>query len=209
MSSSEPGPDSREARVRVGDRSALASLLREQTEPLCRWIERRLDRRLQGRVSPADILQEVYLAAQQRLDHFGKLKDLPFGVWVRLLAGQRLVEVHRHYFEAMARDIRREVSLDIGSGSHVLAARLAGHFTTPSRAAIRNEAAQRLTRALDALDPVDREILRLRHFEELSNNDVARHLHLTKSATTKRYIRALTRLRSVLETVPGLVDELT
>ncbi len=208
MSSSQPRLDSREAQVRLGDRAALAALFQEETEPLSRWIERRLDRRLRGRVSPADVLQEVYLAAEQRLEHYGKIKDLPFAVWVRLLAGQRLVETHRRHLGAMSRDRSREVSLDAGSGSAVLAARLAGDFTTPSRAAIRHETAQRLTHALDRLDPVDREVLRLRHFEELSNNDVAHRLGLTKSAATKRYIRALSRLRTVLQQVPGLADEL-
>ncbi|MGC8642324.1 MAG: sigma-70 family RNA polymerase sigma factor [Isosphaeraceae bacterium] len=194
--------------MRLGDRDALAALFQDETEPLSRWIERRLDTRLRGRVSPADLLQEVYLAAQERLEHYGKLKDMPFGVWVRLLAGQRLAETHRRHFGAW-RDRSREVSLDAGSGSAVLAARLAGHFTTPSRAAIRHETIDRLTRAIDGLDPVDREILRLRHFEELSNNDVARRLGLTKSAATKRYIRALARLKSVLEQVPGLLTSWT
>lgn len=204
MSSSQPRLDSRQAQVRLGDRDALALLFEEEAEPLSRWIERRLDRRLRGRVSPADLLQEVYLAAEQRLEHYGKLQDLPFGVWVRLLAGQRLAETHRRHF-GVSRDRNREISLDAGSGSAVLAARLAGHFTTPSRAAIRHETALRLTRALDELDPNDREVLRLRHFEELSNNDVARRLGLTKSAATKRYIRALARLKTVLEKVPGFL----
>ena len=182
----------------------LASLLQEETEPLSRWIERRLDTRLRGRVSSADLLQEIYLAAQQRLEHYGTLKDMPFGVWVRLLAGQRLAETHRRHFGA-SRDRNREISLDAGSGSGLLAARLAGHFTTPSRAAMRHETALRLTHAIEGLDPVDREILRLRHFEELSNNDVAHRLGLTSSAATKRYIRALARLKSVLEQVPGIL----
>ena len=209
MTSSEPIPDLREDRVRAGDRAALASLLQEQTEPLTRWIERRLDRRLQGRVSASDVVQEVYLAAEHRLEHYGRLTDLPFGVWVRLLAGQRLVETHRRHFGAMSRDRSREVSLDAGSGSSALAARLAGDFTTPSRAAMRHETVELLTHALDALDPADREVLMLRHFEELSNNEVANRLGLTKSAATKRYIRALARLKTVLQQVPGLLDELT
>jgi RNA polymerase sigma-70 factor (ECF subfamily) len=194
--------DPREDLIRAGDRAALAALLEEQSEPLHRWIERRLDRRLRGRVSASDVAQEVYLAADHRVDHFAKLADMPFGVWVRLLAGQRLVEAHRRYVEAEARAADREVPMDAGSGSAVLAARLAGPFTTPSQAAMRHEDDDALTRALNLLDPADREVLTLRHFESLSNDATAARLGLTKSAATKRYIRALARLKALLGRVP-------
>ena len=151
--------DLREDLARVGDRAALAGLLVEHAEPLHRWVERRLDRRLRGRVSASDVVQEVYLAADHRLEHFGKLTDMPFGVWIRLLAQQRLIDVHRRYLVAEARDVDREVAMDAGSGSGALATRLAGHFTTPSRAAIRHESGELLTQALDALEPSDRDVL--------------------------------------------------
>jgi RNA polymerase sigma-70 factor (ECF subfamily) len=199
--------DLREDLARVGDRAALAGLLVEHAEPLHRWVERRLDRRLRGRVSASDVVQEVYLAADHRLEHFGKLTDMPFGVWIRLLAQQRLIDVHRRYLVAEARDVDREVAMNAGSGSGALATRLAGHFTTPSRAAIRHESGELLTQALDALEPSDRDVLVWRHFEALSNDAVAARLGLTKSAATKRYVRALARLKAVLEQTPGLRDE--
>jgi RNA polymerase sigma-70 factor (ECF subfamily) len=209
MRSEEPSPAVLEDRLRRGDRAALAALLEQHAGSLTRWIEQRMDRRMQGRVSASDVVQEVYLAAEQRLEHFARLADLPFGVWVRLLAGQRLVEAHRRHLGAEARAAGREVRIDAGSGSAVLAERLAGSFTSPSQAAMRHEAAELLTHALDALDPNDREVLLLRHFEGLNNEAVAARLELSKSAATKRYIRALARLKGIMEEVPGLLDGLT
>ena len=203
-----PAPDLREKLVREGNRAALAMLLDEHAERLHRWVEQRLDRRLHGRVSASDVVQEIYLAADHRQQHFAKQADMPFGVWVRLLAEQRLIEVHRRYLATEARAVDREVPMDAGSGSDTLATRLAGRQSTPSQSAIRHETGELLRTALDELEPTDREVLVLRHFEALSNDDVANRLGLTKSAATKRYVRALVRLRAVLERVPGLREEM-
>jgi RNA polymerase sigma-70 factor, ECF subfamily len=199
-----------ELRVRDGDRDALALLYSTQRERLRRWVELRLDHRLQGRLSPSDVVQEVYLAAEGRLDHFRGLPDMPFTVWVRLLANQRLIEVHRRHLGAKARDAGREVALaTVGAAGSTanLAARFAADLTSPSQAAIRHEAEDLLTRTIDSLDPLDREVLTLRHFDELTNDEVAQFLGIPKGTASKRYIRALGRLRSILEGIPGLLDD--
>jgi RNA polymerase sigma-70 factor (ECF subfamily) len=200
-----------EARVRNGDADALARLFSAQEGPLRRWVSGRLDPRLRGRVSASDVMQEVYLAAARRLEHFRNLPDMPFRVWIRLIAGQRLVEAHRKHLGARARNAGQEVSLDRGrplSGSgQTLAARLAGDLTSPSQAAIRREGLDRLVAAVEAMDPLDREVLTLRHFDELTNDEVAHALGIPKGTASKRYVRALARLREILEQVPGLLDE--
>jgi RNA polymerase sigma-70 factor (ECF subfamily) len=210
MSTPESSARTPEVRLREGDRSALAELLAEQEGALRRWVEHRLDPRLQGRLSSSDVLQEIYLAAEQRLENFRSVGDMPFQVWIRLLADQRLVEVHRKHFGAHARDVRREVALErIDGASNVadLATRLASDLTSPSQAAVRVELIQLLANAVESLEPLDREILALRHFEELSNEEVARLLEIPKGTASKRYVRALARLKTVLEKIPGLLDD--
>lgn len=212
MTTSESSTHSQELRVRNGDRDALAELLAEQEGALRRWVEHRLDPRLQGRLSASDVLQEVYLAAEQRLAHFRSLGDMPFRVWIRLLADQRLVEVHRRHLGAHGRDARREFALhNVGGAPSAadLAARLAGDLTSPSQAAARLELIDLLVKAVESLEPLDREVLALRHFEELSNDEVAELLEIPKGTASKRYVRALARLRSVLEEIPGLLESLS
>jgi RNA polymerase sigma-70 factor (ECF subfamily) len=197
------GADPREARARAGDRDALGSLLAEQAEPLRRWVERRLDGRLRGRVSASDVVQETCLAADARRGHLAGLDGMPLGVWLRLIAAQRLADLHRRHLGADARDARREVALDAGSGSAALAGRLAGDITSPSAAAARHEVARLVAVALRRLAPADREILELRHLQGVSNDEAAARLGLSKSAATKRHLRALERLRPLLEALAG------
>ena len=194
-----------------GDQRALGKLLGRHRERLRRMIALRLDRRLQGRVDPSDVLQEAYFDATRRLPEYHKNPTMPFFLWLRLLAGQRLVDEHRRHLGAAARDAGREISLYRGAwpetSSAALAAHLLGRLTTPSQAAIRTERKIRLQEALNSLDPIDREILALRHFEELSNGEAAAVLGLDKSAASKRYARALIRLKDVLASLPGGLNE--
>jgi RNA polymerase sigma-70 factor (ECF subfamily) len=201
--------DSCETRVRRGDRDALATLFAAQEARLRRWVQMRLDSRLQGRLSPSDIVQEIYLAAEQRLEHFQTLPEMPFRVWIRLLADQRLVDVHRRHLGAQVRDAGKEVTLDRNSptaSAADLGALLVGDLTSPSQDAIRAETLDILLRAVEAMDPIDREILALRHFDELTNDEVAHVLGIAKGTASKRYVRALARLRLILEQTPGLLD---
>src|SRR5439155_12884123 len=124
---------------------------------------------------------------------------LPFFLWARALTGQRLVDVHRQHLGAQMRAAGQEVALFRGAlpqaDSVSLANQLLGRLTSPTQAAIRAEMQIRLQEALNTMDPIDREVLILRHFEELSNSETAEILDIQKAAASKRYVRALTRLK--------------
>lgn len=196
-------------RLSHGDQRALGELFARYQEQLRRMVALRLDRRLNGRVSPSDILQEAYIDALKRVQHYFDKPNMSFFVWLRWIVGQRLVDVHRQHLEAQIRDAEQEVSLDgcaPGLSAAGLAAQLAGAFSSPSQAAMRNETLAQLETALGRMDPIDREILTLRHFEELSNSETAEVLGIHKAAASKRYVRALGRLKEALADVPGFFD---
>jgi RNA polymerase sigma-70 factor, ECF subfamily len=197
-------------RLRGGDPSALAGLFSHYRERLRRMIDLRLDQRLGGRVSASDVLQETFLDATKRAAHFARKPDLPFYLWLRMVAGQRVAEVHRQHLRAQMRSKGHEVSIDgpcMGAASVTcLAAQLVGRVNSPSHAARRNETLKQVEQALEGLDPMDREVLVLRHFEDLSNNEVAQLLGIQKAAASKRYVRALQRLREALAGIPDFAD---
>jgi RNA polymerase sigma-70 factor, ECF subfamily len=194
-------------RAAQGDQAAWGALLVRSRDRLRRMVALRLDRRLQGRVDPSDIIQEAYIDASARLAEYARQPDMPFFLWLRFLTGQRLVRVHRQHLGAEMRDVAREVSLYRGTlpaaTSAALAAQLLGRDTRPSEAAVRAERSIRLQEALNSMDPLDREVLALRHFEQLSNAEAARVLGLQEGAAAKRYVRALKRLRLILDARPG------
>ena len=190
------------ARLRGGDQAALAALYDRYRDRLRRMVAVRLDPRLAGRVAASDVLQEAYIDALKRAPHYFAKPDQPFFGWLRLVVGQRIADVHREHLAAQKRDARQEVALGHGPAaatSACLAACLVGRLTSPSQAAARNEWAAKLEAALDELDPLDREVLALRHFEELSNADAAAALGIQPAAASKRYVRALSRLKQMLE----------
>jgi RNA polymerase sigma-70 factor (ECF subfamily) len=197
-------------RIAAGDQQALAEAFTRYRSQLRRMILLRLDRRLQGRVDASDILQEAYLDAAQRAAEYAANPTMPLFLWLRLLTGQRLLIAHRQHLHTKMRDVGQEVSLFRGAlpqaSSQSLAAQLLGRLTSPSLAAMRAEMQLRLQEALNDMDPLDREVLTLRHFEELSNGETARVLGIQKSAASNRYIRALQRLRKVLSGIPGFFD---
>jgi RNA polymerase sigma-70 factor (ECF subfamily) len=190
-----------------GDGEALAGLFEHYRGRLEQMVRLRLDRRLQGRLDPADVLQEAYLDVARRFREYAANPALPFFVWLRLLTGQRLVDLHRQHLGAKMRDAGLEVSLHRGAmpraSSASLAELLLGRLTTASRAAIRAETQLRVQEALNAMDPMDREVLVLRHFEMLSNDETATVLGLKPSAASNRHIRALRRLKEIMAQVPG------
>lgn len=196
-----------------GDNIAWAHLTAEHHDRLRRMVALRMDRRLQGRVDPSDVIQESYIDAARRLPEYAKNPSMPFFLWLRLLVGQRIVEQHRRHLGAQARDASRDVSLYQGvfpeASNANLAAQLLGDLSSPSQAIIRIERQVRLQEGLDSLDPIDREILVLRHFEQLSNGEAADVLGLDKSAASKRYGRALLRLKDVLTAMPGGLEDLS
>ena len=200
-------------RALAGDESALAALFDGYRERLRRMIRLRLDRRLSGRVASSDILQEAYLDVRKRLTEYARdPAAMPFHLWLRLIAGQKLTDVHRSHLGAQIRDAGQEVSLHRGpfprASSISLAAQLLGKMTSASKAAIRAEHKLIVQETLNGMDPIDREVLALRHFEHLSNDETAQVLGLTKSAASNRYIRALKRLKEILSSIPGLREQL-
>jgi RNA polymerase sigma-70 factor (ECF subfamily) len=185
----------------------LGALFERHRNRLRRMVALRLDRRLQGRVDASDVIQEAFLEASTRLPDYLRQPDMPFFLWLRFLTGQKMLELHRRHLGAQMRDAGREISLYRGSlpeaSSVALAAQLLGHDTRPSEAAIRAERKIRLQEALNLMDPLDREVLALRHFEQLNNAETAQALGLHESAASKRYIRALTKLKDILTSLPG------
>jgi RNA polymerase sigma-70 factor (ECF subfamily) len=204
----EPGPSpDLLGRLRDGDQQALAELFGQHRASLKRLVGWRLDRRLRGRVDPSDVLQEVYIDVVGRVDGYLERPTVPFGLWLRLLTGRRLLELHRQHLGAQMRDAGLEISLERGhwppADPDCLATHLIGSLTSPSQAALRAEREARLVEALAGMDALDREVLVLRHFDELSNDEVAALLGLKKAAASHRYVRALERLRQILA---GLSD---
>jgi RNA polymerase sigma-70 factor (ECF subfamily) len=193
-----------------GDCAALAELFQRHRGRLEQMVRLRLDRRLQGRLDPSDVLQEAYLDVARRFREYAEDQALPFYLWVRLLTGQRLVDLHRQHLGAKMRSADLEVSLHHGAfpraSSVSLAELLLGRLTTASQAAIRAETQQRVQEALNSMDPIDREVLILRHFEMLSNEETAQVLGLKPSAASNRHIRALKRLKEIMAQVPDPED---
>ena len=193
-------------RLSQGESSVLAELFASCRNRLKQMVSFRMDRRLNGRVDPSDILQEAYIDATQRVDHFLKIyPQMSIYVWLREVTTQRLIDVHRKHLGTQKRNVDNEVSINRRGSqtSTSLAVHLVGHLTSPSQIAIKLELMNKLEEALDGMDAIDREVLALRHFEELTNNEVAEVLDIQKSAASNRYIRALTRLKSILAEIPG------
>lgn len=189
-------------RAGEGDTAALGELLEGHRRRLRRMVRLRMDVGLQGRIDPSDVLQETFLEAAQRLAEYVRNPKMPFFLWLRFLTGQRLLMLRRRHLGTEARDASREISLQQGAmpeaSSACLAARLLGKITAPLQAAIRAEMKLRLQDALNSMDPLDREVLALRHFEQMDNNETAEALGLTPSGASSRYLRALKRLKEVL-----------
>ena len=197
------------SKVRAGDQAALAELYDRHRDKLRRMVQLRLDHRLAGRVSASDVLQEAYIDAVKRIDHYFAKPDQSFFGWLRLVVGQRLADVHREHL-AQKRDAGQEVPINRGApgaDSACLAACLLGDGTSPSHAAARTESFGRLEEALNQMDPLDREVLALRHFEEMSNAETAAALGIQPAAASKRYVRALRRLKDILTDIPGFLDD--
>jgi RNA polymerase sigma-70 factor (ECF subfamily) len=196
----------------AGDSQRWGELLTRHKERLRRMVALRLDQRLQRRLDASDVLQEAYLEAWSRLGEYVRDPAVPFFLWLRFLVGQKLVTLHRHHLGREMRDAGREVSLYRGAlpeaSSAALAAQLLGHDTRPSEAALRIELKIRLQSALNQMDPIDREVIALRHFEQLSRAETAQALQMRESAVSKRYVRALERLKDILTSTPGGVGEI-
>lgn len=198
-------------RLEKGDEKALAALFALHRERLWRTVNFRLDRRLRGRVDPDDVLQEGYLAAARRIEHYKELDTRSPFLWLRMIVSQTMIDVHRIHLGAQMRDADREIAIHGNAYSQTtctsLAVHLVGNLTSPSQAAVRGEMIEQVEQAIAEMDSVDQEVLALRHFEELTNIEVATVLGIQQKAASIRYIRAIKRLKEIMSHLPGFLSE--
>lgn len=188
--------------ARHGDQGAIGPLLESYRRRLARMVSLRMDPRLKGRFDTSDVLQEAFVEASQRLPRYLEDEPMPFFLWVRFLVGQKLLQFHRTHLGAEARAADREVSLSPPSTPSASTVSVADVWLaesgTPSQAVAADEEHARVREALESMNEIDREVLVLRHFEQLTNAEVARLLELTPQTASARYVRALTRIQSVV-----------
>lgn len=196
-------------RALQSDQSALAALFARHRKRLKRMVTLRMDNRLVGKVDASDVLRATYLDLAARLAEYAADPNLPFFVWLRLLTGQRLTEVQREHLGTIDDDL--QVSLRRGPLQQVstvfLASRLLGRFKSSAGFADRADIQLKLQEALNGMPEADREILALRHFEELTNEETARVLNVSGATASTRYLGALWRLKESLAQIPGMFDQ--
>jgi RNA polymerase sigma-70 factor (ECF subfamily) len=189
-------------KAREGEAAAVERLLTSHREPLRRMIGMRLDPALAARVDASDVVQDVLLEAHKRLQDYLRNPAMPFHLWLRHIAKDHVIDAHRRHRQAQRRSLDREQPLVPAAMSDQSSFELAGQLldqeVTPASAAIRHELQRRLDAAVAELGDDDREVILMRHGEQLSNQDVAQALGLTEAAASMRYLRALRRLRSLL-----------
>ena len=210
-SNSDVGMEELDRSLRDGDLQALAEVFSRERDRLWQIIHFRLAEPLRGRLGPDDVLQEALLAASQRLKHYASSPATTPFIWLRMIVNQTLIDLHRQHLGTQKRDAAREVAVDgVPYGqptSASVAIQLVGQFTSPSRAAVRADLLGLVQAAIEQMDPIDREVLALRHFEDLTNSEVAEALGIEQDAASIRYIRALRRLKGILAQVPDFGKE--
>lgn len=184
------------------DTHALENAFHRHRERLKRMVRLRLDPRLQGRVDESDVLQEAYIEASRRVETDFEKASVPMFLWLRGLTIKHLIAAHRRHLGAQKRTTKRDVSLQghdaPAANTSSMAMQLAGPLTSPSQAAIKAETRRQLQEVLESLSVADRDVLTLRHFEQLTNAETAQVLEIEESAASKRYARALKRLQEAL-----------
>lgn len=183
-----------------GDESAMAELFLRHRERLKRLVLFRMHDRLKSRLDASDVLQEAFIEAARRLPEYSRDRQVPIFLWLRRLTGERLKHLQRMHLGAEKRTVFRELAMDGSFEQDAsvmgLASRLAGQFTSVHRNLLREEVQLKLIEALNQMDPDDCDIIAMRHFEELSTEEVSQVLGITRSGVLKRYTRALRKLRS-------------
>lgn len=212
MADEPPETDALLARAAAGDGAAWGQLITEHQARLVRMVAFRMDPRLRGRVDAADVVQDAFVEASAHRADFFRAPAAPLFLWLRGVVGNKLLEAHRHHLGTHMRNAKRERPLDAPARrddtSAALCAHLTAGLTRPSVAAARGEVRTRLAEALAGMDETDREVLALRHFEQLSSAEAAAVLGIQERAAAKRYLRALGRLKQILSEMPGGLSEL-
>ena len=189
------------SRIESGDTDALGEAFAAFRDRLLRMISLRLDPRLRGRIDPEDVVQDAWVGGRSRIEHFKTRGTMTLFVWVRRMVEQALIDLHRQHLGAQGRTVAKEVQLDkpyAPADAESISLHLMAEQTSPSQAAIRAESSDELKDALLQLEELDREVLVLRHLEELRNEHVAEILGLSRQAASNRYVRALKRLKRCL-----------
>ena len=197
------------SKAESGSESALAELYAYFKPRLRKVITARMDPALKGRVDPSDVLQDAFLDLQKRLPSIGNKNGMSMFVWMRLVATESLINAHRKHIQTKSRDARREIPFhDTASSSstNALAGYLLEQFTSAGNRLIRKEMQKALQSALDALGPLDREIIMMRNFEGLSNQEIAESMEMSKTGASNRYVRAMSKLTAELRKIPGFLD---
>jgi RNA polymerase sigma-70 factor (ECF subfamily) len=198
----QPTPDAEATeellrQARTGDEAARQELLARHRAYLCRFVELRLDPQLRPRLDPSDVVQDAQLEAVRRLPDYLREPGLPFRLWLRQIAYDRLLMAHRRHVQAGRRAVGRDVALPDRSSVLLVRQLLAGG-PSPSEQLSRQELARRVRQALAQLPAADRELLMMRNFEGLSSPEVAQVLGITPAAVRQRYGRTVLRLRKLL-----------
>jgi RNA polymerase sigma-70 factor, ECF subfamily len=211
MDQEPPQTDAGLARAADGDGVAWGELLTAHQHRLGRMVAFRMDPRLRGRVDAADIVQDAFVEAAAHREDYFRTSTAPLFLWLRGIVSNKLLEVHRHHLGTRMRDAKRDRPLDAPRQADETSAALCAHLTAgltrASVVAMRGEVKTRLAAALDEMDATDREVLALRHFEQLSNAEAAQVLGIQERAAAKRYLRALQRLKQILSEMPGGLTE--
>lgn len=190
------------ANAKAGDEAAVGALLERHRDSLRRLVRLRLDRRLAARVDASDVVQDVLLEASGRLADYLRDPVMPFHLWLRSMTRDRIIDMHRRHRAAEKRSVEKERPLHAHFGdrsSIELAGVLKDPELTPAAATLKKELEARFLAALDELSEDDRDILLMRHFEGLGNGEAAEALGLSPAAAGMRHLRALRRLREILE----------
>ena len=201
MSTQEQDENDLIQKAQKGDLEALAQVFETNRERLKRMIRVRMSERVRPRVAASDVLQEAYVDLAQQLGNYAKDPKLPFFLWMRRVTGLRLAKVHREHLGQKIRDVNRERRLDVAipdASAVYMANQLSGHFTSVSEKAMRNENELRMQAAIEQVSETDREILAMRHVEQLTNSEIAVLLEISESAATNRYVRAIRKLKDAM-----------
>ena len=201
MSTQEQDENALIQKAQKGDLEALAQVFENNRERLKRMIRVRMSERVRPRVAISDVLQEAYVDLAQQLGNYAKDPKLPFFLWMRRVTGQRLAKVHRAHLGQKIRNVNRERRLDVAipdASAVYMANQLSGHFTSVSEKAMRSENELRMQAAIEQVSETDREILAMRHVEQLTNSEIAVLLEISESAATNRYVRAIRKLKDAM-----------
>ncbi|MDA8744673.1 sigma-70 family RNA polymerase sigma factor [Rubripirellula amarantea] len=191
------------AAARSGDEDAVNKLLERHRGPIRRLVEMRLDRKVQRRVDVSDVVQDVMLEANNRLTKYLDDPAMAFHLWLRQIAWDRIIDTYRRHRVSAKRNMDREQPMSVPTGNDQstmeLAVQLCDPALTPAAAATQREIASKVEAVIEMLPDQDREIILMRHYEHLTNIEIAQVLDLNPPAASMRYLRAVRRLRELLE----------